>query len=409
MIPRVLIVMLSLLSIFPAVLVAQGAPVTWSLYVENDAFTDSDTGYTNGIRLGWTVSRNDRALRWIQRANPVSLLDALVGRPLHRAGIIASQVDDAPCLPLEQRRRRVRGACNLNNYGLAQTMYTPDSLADVNPQTLDRPYAGFLFANAGVTTVDAPNVRRPGNWIGYTEVSNQLILGVTGRAARAEDTQALAHWTWSTDAHRPLGWRNQLRRSVQVGFLTDLNVRPTAFERCGLLARRVCRGSVDDGRVLDFTPGAEVVTSTHLVRTSLGGVLRFGWNVPETVGMLRIPVSAAVGLTTPTKGERLRAWFNQWRPQWAYGFGTWHSRYVPYNMFIEGGLADGGSTGWRTIRQIVPRRTVHEAGYGVAVGNNSMNVRAQYAFRTNEYDPEGIQRVNAWHGFGNLTLSIHSR
>jgi hypothetical protein len=76
-------------------------------------------------------------------------------------------------------------------------------------------------------------------------------------------------------------------------------------------------------------------------------------------------------------------------------------------MFIEGGIADGGPNGWRTIRQISPRRNVNEVASGFAFGNSSMTMRAQLAARTAEYDVVGFGRSKGWHGFGSLSFSVH--
>jgi len=73
---------------------------------------------------------------------------------------------------------------------------------------------------------------------------------------------------------------------------------------------------------------------------------------------------------------------------------------VPYNMFIEGGYADGGATGWRSVREISPRRAVQEMAGGFAIGNTKFSASAQLACRTPEYDVIGAKRSQGLHGYG---------
>jgi hypothetical protein len=404
---------------------AQRDATSFGLYIENDAFNNSDTGYTNGIRLAWAINRARPGMRIITDYNIATAVNGLLGAHLFgvraltlealrldRLGLLPKHINGACDSSGERGLRKVErkinplngsvatigGACMILNLGIAQTMYTPDSLASTLVEPRDQPYAGFLFANIGVTTIDSPSATDSSHWLAYSEVSNQVIIGVTGQAAHAEDAQSIAHWTWSSGAHRPLGWRNQLRQSVQVGLISDLQFRPRKAEFC----TKRCNGMDTEGRWLDFTPHVESVIGTHMVRFSEGLTGRIGRRFPDMIGMLRIPVSAPP-VRLANKGCIVC------EPFWWYAFGNLENRYVPYNMFIEGGLADGGPTGWRTIRQITARRTVQEMAAGLALGNTRFTARGQLAWRTPEYDVIGAARSKGLHGFGSLLIAVHPK
>jgi hypothetical protein len=249
------------------------------------------------------------------------------------------------------------------NLGIGQTMFTPDSLATTLLQPRDQPYAGFLFANIGATTIDSPR-ERGHRRIVFTQFSNQLVLGVTGAAAHAEDTQRLAHWTWSTASHRPLGWRNQLRQSPQIALLTDLLFRPHGWEGC----RNPCDGTLNEDRWWDLTPHVELVAGTTMLRATAGGTARIGWGFPDVSGAQRIPITILRERARPIRHQRGACVICEL--PWGYVFVNADARYVPYNMFLQGGsrtaVATDGARGGRSIRdtpfssvRLAPRSATH--------------------------------------------------
>lgn len=316
-------------------------------------------------------------------------------RPSH-LGIIPDRRPDVQCDENPHRDDRAAGPCTMLNVSLAQVMYTPDSLASPSIVLNDQPYAGFLYSTVGVTMLDSPSARDPGHWLRFTQVSHQVLLGFTGTLSFAENTQSLAHWTFSPASHRPLGWRNQLRTAPQIGLISDLAVRPGIFEYC----KKGCDGTLDELRRIDLTPHTEIVASTHMVRLSQGLIFRAGIDFPDLVETLRIPVSA------PPGGARPRGLTIFGDRYWLYGFIDLEARYVPYNMFLAGGWRDGGDEGWRTVRQITPRQGVVERAAGFALGSSRMSMKLQLADRSPEYDVLGVPRSTGWHGYGSLSISI---
>jgi hypothetical protein len=193
-----------------------------------------------------------------------------------------------------------------------------------------------------------------------------------------------------------LGWHNQLRTAPQIGLISDFAARPGIFEYC----KDGCDGTLDELRRIDLTPHTETVVSTHMVRLSQGLIFRAGFDFPDLVETLRIPVSA------PPGGARPRGVTFLGDRYWVYGFFDLEARYVPYNMFLAGGWKDGGENGWRTVRQITPRHSVMESAAGIALGSSRMSMKFQFADRSPEYDVIGAPRSHGSHKYLSLSISI---
>ncbi len=82
-------------------------------------------------------------------------------------------------------------------YSLGHNLYTPDDITQTTPDLNDRPYAGFLYLSAGMTSIT-------GNHLDDMEVT----FGVVGPWAFGEDVQKKFHATFGFD--EPLGWDYQL-------------------------------------------------------------------------------------------------------------------------------------------------------------------------------------------------------
>lgn len=132
---------------------------------ENDKFgSGSDENYTNGTRISWFNTH----------AKPLAAVRALNVIP----GI---EINDTTSV----------------SYSLGQNMYTPQNQELETPDPDDRPYAGFLYASTGLTTVSD-------NHIDDLEVT----LGVVGPLSLAEQTQDTIHSAIGSE--KAEGWDSQL-------------------------------------------------------------------------------------------------------------------------------------------------------------------------------------------------------
>ncbi len=358
-----------LLSLHPIAALAQpGEDRSLSLTMENDAFFgSSDSSYTNGIRVSWDLLRYSRRLAAISR---VLTLEALVDRARGSGALAPTRF---ACAPHEIREGGTRN-CMSMGFSIAQTMYTPSDIIVSGLQVNDRPYVGMLFGSIYVNRLR-----------NRAQYSTELQLGVIGPASLSEDTQSLAHWTWSSVSGKPRGWGNQLRNRVQVGLVNTYQYR--LFERCRVDS---CNGSSTEGRWLDLTPRVEGVLASHMVRGSGGALLRLGYGFPDAVGVTRVPTT----MSNATDGQRAGFWFN--------GFVGFDQRAVLHNTFITG-RSPFGSDRWNDVREIGLARAVNELSYGGAVGFARGTVVVQVVQRSREYVPDGGS-----HRFGSVTLMLHT-
>lgn len=137
-----------------------------SFTFENDYFSGSDDGYTNGFRLAY-ASKERNIPWWLDQATHL--------------------------IPLFAKNSQKR-------YGFAfgQTMYTPRNLENQTLIEQDRPYAGYSFLSAGVV---GESENRLDNF--------QLTLGLVGESSLADKVQEEVHRL--ADTQDPKGWDNQLK------------------------------------------------------------------------------------------------------------------------------------------------------------------------------------------------------
>lgn len=142
---------------------------TATLYLENDAFSQNDAGYTNGIRFSYTEDE-----------------------PRERTYFL----DDATVV-----------------HSVFQHMYTPQDISNPDPQPNDRAWAGTL----GYEYLTISGMARFG-----------FQAGVGGPASGAGKTQAWIHdlggWT------EPQGWDNQLDNRLLLNLIVGMRMPVFPFD-----------------------------------------------------------------------------------------------------------------------------------------------------------------------------------
>lgn len=144
-----------------------------TLNVENDMFApgNNDENYTSGVRLTYHE----------------------VGAPLPAFTETLDKI--VPTF-------RATKATSIY-YSIGQNIYTPKNIQVAAPQPKDRPWAGYLYASAGMAAVK-------NNRVDEIEAS----LGVVGPAALGEQAQKTIHKI--VNSPRPQGWDNQLKNEPAV-------------------------------------------------------------------------------------------------------------------------------------------------------------------------------------------------
>lgn len=148
---------------------------------DNDLFTGSDRGYTNGIRLTYLTSpaeasQSEAAQLALAARDTLSFLPAL-GATDHKHAL---------------------------SFSLRQLMVTPADISRKEPQFNDIPYAGHLSLSSTLWSWNSDSITGFG-----------AHIGVIGPESGAEAAQKWAHKI--TGSERPEGWDNQLGSDVVAG------------------------------------------------------------------------------------------------------------------------------------------------------------------------------------------------
>ncbi|MFH2012348.1 MAG: lipid A deacylase LpxR family protein [Pseudomonadota bacterium] len=209
---------------------------TVTLYLENDSigFDNRDRYYTHGTKFLWVSSD-------------------------------LSNYRDSPLVPswmypLIERMPFVNdpGVQRSVTLSLGQNIYTPEDKKRSDLILDDRPYAGITYLGIGLH-----NKNR------YKMDTLEIDIGIIGRHSYAEDSQKVIHsWIGSVD---PKGWEHQLH---------DEPVLNLFFVRKWIMLQtRVARGLG-----FDCIPHMGVALGNVYTGASLGGQVRFGWNLPNDFG-----------------------------------------------------------------------------------------------------------------------------
>jgi lipid A 3-O-deacylase len=187
-----------------------------------------------------------------------------------------------------------------------QSIFTPENLSLNPPDPRDRPYAGWLYAGAGL----------------YQETDRhsldhlQLLVGVVGPAALGEEVQNGFHGFINglISQHTAAGWGSQLSNEPGVVLTYEHKWR------WGM--------PLGGGFAVDVIPDVGVTAGNVFTYAEAGGIVRFGQNLNADYGPARI--KPAMSGTT---------WFDPSQLQgpvgWYFFFGA-AGRAVARNIFLDG-------------------------------------------------------------------------
>jgi hypothetical protein len=205
----------------------------WTVTIENDAFTHTDSNYTNGMGLTWvsndieTYDERSRVRRWGQR---LSFLP-FVGNPGYRTYV---------------------------SWSVAHEVHTPDDIENPDPPLDEQPYAGILYLDSAVY---AKGERATHAW--------QLRLGVVGPLSQADHLQKRFHKIISADT--PRGWHTQMRNEpiVNVGYTG---------------AYLLAQGDLGRSASWRLIPVANAGLGNYFTGLGVGVYGELGWNLVDALG-----------------------------------------------------------------------------------------------------------------------------
>jgi lipid A 3-O-deacylase len=300
--------------------------------IDNDTFTGTDQEYTSGVQFGSTSATAD------------SFDDAAFAPRLRWANAVL-------------RRLQPKGFEENNvTWTIGQRMFTPEDWSLEEPDPLDRPYAGVLFAGL---TYNGRN--------SHSMHSTSIEVGIVGPSALAQQTQELVHRLG--DDNQFLGWDHQLNDEPVFRVLHE------RFRRWDLRpARRF-------GDVTTHYGGSIGNLSTF---ANAGAELRIGRSLPDNFGTA----------TTFSYGQESAP--TRWggapsRPT-IHGYAAVDARVVLRDITLDGNT-------WRESASVARERYVAELTLGIALNWREWQATLGTVYRTKEYETQDREA-----SFGTLTF-----
>jgi lipid A 3-O-deacylase len=245
---------------------------------ENDSHFNTDHYYTNGIQFSLKRSDDTRPA-WVR--DSINRLCGWLG--CEDATLLTSQTN------------------------LGQLMYTPSNITLREPQPLDRPWAGLLYAEQVYALLSAD--RRTLTTLGFE-------AGVTGRASMAEQAQKMVHRI--LDRPLPQGWGNQIGGTLAL---------------MASIERRTAREALS----AELGGGVQLNTASYW-RLAAGNLMTYA------AGGLALVVGKDLPLVSPPPpgignklaGEPAHDTSCLWSWLQCSAFGSIETRLMGYNLFLDG-------------------------------------------------------------------------
>ena len=297
----------------------------WTLQDENSSISTSnltDRYYTNGLRLGWTSGNT-------------IVPDALqqLGEALWGDG-----------------QRRI-------SFDLTQQIYTPDDTSAIVPPHGDRPYAGLLLGNFGLTQDTGDRRTMVG-----------LSLGLVGPGAGGETVQDWFHHLIGQGVDN--GWGSQLRNEPVFEFYSEGTWRLNT-------------GSIGPLET-DALPNLTVGLGTLRVYAETGVTVRIGQGLDADFGVARLQPGLSGGdAFVPT------------RPFGWYFFLGVDAQGVAHDLLLDGNT-------WTKSVGVKHEPLVGEVQGGLAIFAFGTRLTYTQVVQTGEFR----RQHGGLHQFGSLALSM---
>jgi lipid A 3-O-deacylase len=296
-------------------------PFAMYLRVDNDAFAGTDHGYTNGIRVGFTSP-----------------------------SVPSFQDPQLPSLLGWLNRRltwlQPRGFEEYNvSLSVGQAIFTPEDRQRVEPDPLDRPYAGVLAAEVTYNGRNADAMR-----------ATSLSVGVVGPLAGGEGLQDFVHTL--ADDNESRGWDHELRNEP-VFRLLHQRLRKWNVTHVAGMSDAIVHFGGSVGNLETFA--------------NAGVELRFGRALPDNFG-------SAPTLPVGENSAPSRVPFYG-RPSFIHGFLAIDARYMVHDITLDGNT-------WRDSPSVAREGFVADLGLGFAMYWQGWKITFARYFRTKEFESQ---------------------
>lgn len=298
-----------------------------SFQSENDLYGDGeDRWYTNGFRLAVALAPQDRPKSF-------SFVSGLLPS--------GAKSEDTDLF-----------------MAVGQSMFAPADITIKERILDDRPYAGWLYFEAGAS-----------GQVGNMQETLTLSVGVTGPPALAERSQKFVHTF--TGSPEPQGWEFQIDTEPTLQIF---------YERAWFYDVANLFGPVS----MDVSPRFGANLGSVFIDANAGVIGRIGNFLPHAFPPRINPSATGTGKILRAKKTGV-GW---------YIFGGFETRAVARNMFLDGGIFDNGHT-------VAKRQFVNEISAGIALSYDRFALSYSYVHRSREFELQSEAQA-----FGSINLSI---
>ena len=225
-----------------------------TLYMENDIVRGTDSQYTSGVKLTW-ISKE-------LRSYPD---DDIIHKSIDHAAEKLSFMD--------------KPGYKKNIYiSIGQNIYTPEDIRKAAVIKDDRPYAGLSYMALGLISQDLKKMD-----------SLEIDAGIIGPHSYAAKLQHAVHSRFG--AEEAEGWRNQLKDELVLNLFYERKWRVLSSDSYNRLG-------------YDVIPRAGLSFGNLLIAANLGIQLRFGINIPQDFGTIRIRAGSETNIANGESDTR---------------------------------------------------------------------------------------------------------
>jgi lipid A 3-O-deacylase len=246
-------------------------------------------------------------------------------------------------------------------FSIGQNLYTPDNITITQNQNNDRPWAGWLYASAGLLTITNDHI---------DEI--EMALGIVGSAALGEQTQKFVH-EYISDSPEPKGWDNQLDN--ELGLNLSWQRRWPEWKTWGV------------GKDLWLSASPQIGLSLGNVYTHAETGMNFRLS-PKSERFSDMPLRVRPAMPGTGYFPKLDAKDTSWSL-----FGGVNARAVGRNIFLDGNTFENSHS-------VDKKSFVYDVNAGVDVTYGQTRVSYTLVRRSEEFEGQNSPAI-----FGAISLS----
>jgi len=305
---------------------------TYTIYIENDSFANTDRDYTNGIKLTWSTPYQFD----LKKFHLPEWSYPIINR-----------------LPFVNDSTKYRAV----SFSIGQNIYTPEDITRRDLIENDRPYAGILYAAVGFHSRQG---RRKDSW--------EFNIGIVGPHSYAEQAQNTVHDL--IDTNEAEGWDNQLKDELTLGVVCERQwrlIESNSSRKFGY----------------DLIPHLGARLGNVQIYANGGAEFRIGWNLANDFGTC--PIRAGCEINSACRFNAGNPSLG-WRRKGIHLFFAIDSRAILRDIFLDGNT-------FKDSHSVDKEYFVADLIGGVGITLGRFKASYAYVYRTKQFKQQEKEQV----------------